>query len=83
MSKQRRQFGSEFKTKVVLELLSGEMTLNQVSSKYEVLPKSLQEWKKQFLENTELEFEPAFLYHIDLLSAGHIGHKKISAFFSS
>ena len=59
MSKQRRQFSAEFKTKVVLELLSGEQTLNQVASKYEVLPKSLQEWKKQFLENAELAFEPA------------------------
>lgn len=59
MSKQRRQFSAEFKTKVVLELLSGEQTLNQVASKYEVLPKSLQEWKKQFLENAALAFEPA------------------------
>lgn len=59
MSKQRRQFSAEFKTKVVLELLSGEQTLNQVASKYEVLPKSLQDWKKQFLENASLAFEPA------------------------
>ena len=59
MSKQRRQFSAEFKTKVVLELLSGEQTLNQVASKYEVLPKSLQDWKKQFVENAALAFEPA------------------------
>lgn len=59
MSTQRRQFSAEFKTKVILELLSGEQTLNQVASKYNVLPKSLQEWKKQFLENAELAFEPA------------------------
>ncbi len=59
MSKQRRQFSAEFKTKVVLELLEGEKTLNQIASKYDILPKSLQEWKKQFLENAALAFEPA------------------------
>lgn len=59
MSKQRRQFSAEFKTKIVLELLEGEQTLNQIASKYEVLPKSLQDWKRQFLENAALAFEPA------------------------
>jgi putative transposase len=44
---------------VVLELLSDEQTLNQIASKYEVLPKSLADWKKQFLENATLAFEPA------------------------
>lgn len=59
MSKKRRQFSAEFKAKVVLELLSQEQTLNQVASKYGVLPKSLQEWKKQFLENASLVFAPS------------------------
>ncbi len=59
MSKQRCQFSAEFKTKIVLELLEGEHTLNQIAGKYEVLPKSLQDWKRQFLENAALAFEPA------------------------
>ena len=59
MSKKRRQFTAEFKTKVLLELLEGEQTFNQIAGKYDVLPKSLQQWKKQFLENAALAFEPA------------------------
>ncbi|MEF3190989.1 MAG: transposase [Campylobacterales bacterium] len=39
MSRQRRQFSAEFKTKVVLEVLEGTETLNQIASKYDVLPK--------------------------------------------
>ncbi len=57
MSKKRRKFDAKFKTKVVLELLEGEETLNQIASKYEILPKSLLNWKKQFLENASLAFD--------------------------
>lgn len=35
MSKKRKTYSAEFKTKVVLELLSGEYTTAQVVSKYE------------------------------------------------
>ncbi len=42
---------------MVLELLEGEMTLNQISSKYEVTPKSLKEWHKTFLTNASLAFD--------------------------
>jgi putative transposase len=57
MSKKRRNFSAEFKTKAVLELLEGDKTLNEIASKYEILPKSLQQWKKQFLENATLAFD--------------------------
>ena len=57
MSKKRRNFSAEFKAKVVLELLEGEKTLNEIASKYDLLPKSLQQWKKQFLENATLAFD--------------------------
>jgi len=48
MSKKRRNFTVEFKVKVVLELLKGDKTLNEIASKYNVLPKSLKQNKKQF-----------------------------------
>lgn len=57
MSKKRKSYSAEFKTKVVLELLEGEKTVNEVASKYEILPKSLQDWKKQFLSNASLAFD--------------------------
>jgi putative transposase len=57
MSTKRRNFTAEFKAKVVLELLEGDKTVNEIASKYDLLPKSLQQWKKQFLENAVLAFD--------------------------
>ena len=36
MSTKRKTYSAEFKAKVVLEVLEGEMTLNQIASKYEL-----------------------------------------------
>jgi len=57
MSKKRKLYSAEFKSKLVLELLEGGETLNQIASKYEILPKNLMNWKKQFLENMSLAFD--------------------------
>jgi transposase-like protein len=57
MSRKRKTYTPEFKTKVVLELLEGEETLNQIAGKYEILPTSLKAWKKQFLVNASLAFD--------------------------
>ena len=54
-----RNFSAEEKTKIVLELLKEESTIAQLSTKYEVTAKSINNWKKQFLENAALAFEPA------------------------
>jgi len=43
MSQKRKTYSPEFKAKLVLELLEGNKTLNEIASQYEVLPKSLQE----------------------------------------
>lgn len=52
-----KSFSADFKTKVVLELLEGDLTLSEISSKYEVTAKSIQTWKQQFLENASLAFD--------------------------
>ena len=52
-----KTFSADFKTKVVLELLEAEQTIAQISSKYDVTVKSIQSWKKQFLENASLAFD--------------------------
>ena len=57
MSRKRKSYSAEFKTRVVLELLGGEETVAQIASKYEITPKSLIDWKKQFLENASLVFD--------------------------
>lgn len=57
--KQMKNFSSEVKTKIVLEMLKEELTIAQLSAKYEVTGKTIQNWKKQFLNNASLVFEPA------------------------
>ena len=57
MSTKRKTYSADFKAKLVLEVLNGEKTINEISSKYEVLPVSLKNWKKQFLDNMSLAFD--------------------------
>ena len=57
MSRKRKTYTADFKAKCVLELLEGEKTLNEIAGKYDILPKSLQQWKKQFLQNASLAFD--------------------------
>jgi len=40
MSRKRRTYSAEFKAKLVLEVLEGEKTLNEIASSYEILPKT-------------------------------------------
>lgn len=53
----RRKFSAEFKTKVVLELLSGEKGLMQASREYEIKDAILSRWKQEFLEHASELFE--------------------------
>ena len=57
MSVKRKSYSADFKAKLVLEVLEGEKTVNEIASAYEVLPLSLKNWKKQFLENMSLAFD--------------------------
>lgn len=54
--KKRTNYPAEFKTKVVLEILSEESTLNELAAKYEVSPVVLSLWKKEFLERASEVF---------------------------
>ena len=57
MSVKRKSYSADFKAKLVLEVLEGEKTVNEIASRYKVLPLSLKNWKKQFLENMSLAFD--------------------------
>lgn len=52
-------FSASEKTGIVLELIKEESTLGQLASKYAISAKTIQNWKKQFLGNAALAFEPA------------------------
>ncbi|HAT9259545.1 TPA: IS3 family transposase, partial [Legionella pneumophila subsp. pneumophila] len=56
MSKKQKIYTAEFKTKIVLELLAGDQTLAQIASKYSLISRSIQNWKKIFLANASLAF---------------------------
>ena len=57
MSTKRKTYSAEFKAKVVLEVLEAEQTINEIASKYELLPANIKNWKKMFLENMSLAFD--------------------------
>ena len=49
--KKKNTYNPEFKSKVVLELLSGQQTLNELAEKYQISPATLSSWHKQFQEH--------------------------------
>jgi putative transposase len=59
MSRKRTLYSAEFKTKLVLEILKNDKTINEIANTNNITPKNLQNWKKTFLENAEIAMEPA------------------------
>jgi len=68
MSTKRKTYNADFKAKLVLEVLEGEKAINEIASKYEVLPVNLKNWKKQFwsgnLNSYSFFLIPKQLFHI-------------------
>ena len=52
----RNQYTAEFKTKVVIELLREEGTLNEIAARYGINPVMLGRWKVEFLERAHEVF---------------------------
>lgn len=59
MSRKMKSYSTEFKTKIVLEVLAGDKTLNEIASAYNIIPKNIMNWKKIFLENAQMAMEPS------------------------
>jgi len=59
MSRKMTKYSTQLKTRLVLEVLKEEKTLNEIASTNSINPKNLQNWKKIFLENAEVAMEPA------------------------
>ena len=57
MSKNRRNHNSNFKAKVALEAIKGELTVAEIALKYEIHPTQIAKWKKDVLENITGIFE--------------------------
>jgi transposase len=50
MSK-RKSYTKEFKFKVAIEMIKGDLTIAEIISKYQVPRSVLSKWKKQLLDN--------------------------------
>jgi transposase len=47
MTGKRRRYGSDFKAKVALEALRGELTTAQLATKHGIHPTMVSDWKRQ------------------------------------
>ena len=57
MARTRRNFSAEFKTKVVLDIISGSKSTADVCREYNLKPDLVSHWKSQFLANVSQVFE--------------------------
>jgi len=52
-----RKFTAEFKSEVVLSIISGERTATDVCREHQLKPQLISEWKNEFLTNAPLLFQ--------------------------
>ena len=52
MKKGKRQHTAEFKAKVAIEALKGELSSAELASKFEVHPTQIAQWKRHLLESS-------------------------------
>ncbi len=52
-----KTYTSEFKAKVVIEVLQGDKSLSEIASEYNLNPNMVRNWKSEFLENASTVFE--------------------------
>jgi transposase-like protein len=57
MPRKRRNFDAEFKTRVVLELLTGKKSIAEASREYNIKDTVLSRWKREFLSKATQVFE--------------------------
>ncbi len=57
MARKRRKFDAAFKTRAVLELLSGKKSLAEASREYDIKDTVLSRWKQEFLSKATQVFE--------------------------
>jgi len=53
----RRTFSSVFKAKVVMECITGEKSVSEVTRAYQLSPILVSKWRTEFMENSAAIFE--------------------------
>lgn len=56
MKKTRKRYGAEFKAKVALEAIRGELTMAELASRHGVHPTMIASWKRQAVEGMSSTF---------------------------
>ena len=56
MSVQRKRYSAEEKTRVAIEAIKGQKTLNELAAEYGVHPSQITQWKKQAVEDISTDF---------------------------
>jgi putative transposase len=56
MSVHRKRYSAEEKTRVAIEAIKGQKTLNELAAEYGVHPSQITQWKKQALEEISTGF---------------------------
>jgi len=57
MKRERSKFSAAFKSKVPIEALKEQMTLQELAKKFDVHPNQIPGWKRDFLDNASVVFE--------------------------
>lgn len=65
MSNTRKRYSSEYKVKVVLEILSNTWTLTEIAWKYWLHPTMISTWKAEFLEKSKEVFADPRIKKVD------------------
>jgi len=50
---QRKKFSAELKSKIALEAIKEQRTINEIASEYDVYPNQVSVWKRELLERIE------------------------------
>jgi transposase len=56
MNQIRQKRGAQFKAKVAIEALKGNLTLSELATKYDVDPRQITRWKNQLIDESETIF---------------------------
>ena len=56
MNQNRQRRTPQFKAKLAIEALKGDLTLSELAAKYDVDPRQITRWKNQLLDESESIF---------------------------